>query len=232
MKLELCVTDLEGMRLAKKYKFNRIELCVNLEQGGTTPSNGLVKLALRQKLETHVLIRPRIGGFCYEDSEKETLLSEIHSLLNLPVSGFVVGALKHNKEIDSTLLGEIIKLTKQKELTFHRAFDEMANWEDGSEVLKCLHFKRVLTSGLATNVDAGIPNYAKIKEVFRDKIELMTGGGVNPKNIFSIIQNIQPDAIHFSATSYIDLENSKFATTRMKIDEKKLVSMLQAINYI
>lgn len=232
MKLELVATDLEGIRLAKKYNFDRVELCVNLELGGTTPSNGLVLLSLQQQLETHVLIRPRVGGFTYNDFEKETLLAEIHGLMDLPVSGFVVGALKENKEIDTTLLGEIRKLTKQKELTFHRAFDEMENWEDGVDILKYFRFKRVLSSGRAANVDAGLNNYAKIKEVLGEGIELMTGGGVNIGNIAKIEQHVQPDAIHFSAASKIPPEKSKFSTDRMKIDEKKLVGMLNSIKGI
>ena len=230
MKLELCVTDKLGITLAKKYNFDRIELCVNLEQGGTTPSNGLVLLALQQHLETHVLIRPRAGGFCYDGFEKETILAEIHGFNDLPVKGFVVGALKENKEIDTTFLGEISKLTRGKELTFHRAFDEMAEWKDGVEILKYFKFKRVLTSGRAANVEKGLANYAEIKEAFREKLELMPGGGVNASNISNIAQTVQPSAIHFSAASKMQAEKSKFSTDRMKIDEQKLVSMLKAIS--
>jgi copper homeostasis protein len=229
MKLELCVTDKTGILLAKKYKLDRIELCMNLEQGGTTPTNGLVLLALQQRLETHVLIRPRAGGFVYDDHEKETLLAEIHGLMDLPVSGFVVGALKESKEIDTTLLGEIRKLTKTKDLTFHRAFDEMAEWQDGVEVLKYFRFKRVLTSGRSANVETGFDNFKGIKELFGEKLELMPGGGVNPQNIARLANEIRPAAIHFSAASTLKKEDSKFATNRMKIDERKLVSMLNEL---
>ncbi len=229
MKLELCVTDLKGILLAKKYGFNRVELCINLEVGGTTPSNGLTLLALQQQLETHVLIRPRAGGFAYSDLEKETLLAEIHGLMDLPVTGFVVGALKENKEIDTTLIGEIRKLTKKKELTFHRAFDEMTNWENGVEVLKFFRFKRVLTSGRTANVDQGFDNYKQIKEVFGNDLELMIGGGVNQGNIARLAKEIQPDAIHFSAAAAGAVENSSFSINRLQISEKKLTEMLAAL---
>lgn len=229
MKLELCVTDKTGILLAKKYKLDRIELCMNLEQGGITPTNGLTLLALQQHLETHVLIRPRAGGFMYDDQEKETLLAEIHGLMDLPVTGFVVGALKANKEIDTTLLGEIRKLTKTKDLTFHRAFDEMENWQDGVEVLKYFRFKRVLTSGRSANVESGFNKFKMIQEAFGDQLELMTGGGVNPQNIARLANEIQPAGIHFSAASTLKREDSKFATDRLKIDERKLVSMLNEV---
>jgi copper homeostasis protein len=229
MKLELCVTDLKGIQLAKKYRFDRVELCNNLEIGGTTPSNGLTLLALQQHLETHVLIRPRAGGFAYNDLEKETLLAEIHGLMDLPISGFVVGALKENKEIDTTLIGEIRKLTKKKELTFHRAFDEMASWEDGVEVLKFFRFKRVLTSGRAANVDLGLENFKRIQEVFGNDLEMMTGGGVNQGNIGRLAHEINPSAIHFSAAAKGTKDNSSFAINRLEINEQKLVEMLSAL---
>jgi copper homeostasis protein len=60
LQLELCAASIEAIDLAKKYQFDRIELCQNLEQGGLTPSAGLIAAALEQGVNTHVLIRPRI----------------------------------------------------------------------------------------------------------------------------------------------------------------------------
>jgi copper homeostasis protein CutC len=87
-----------------------------------------------------------------------------------------------------------------------------------------------LTSGRATNVEKGMANYAEIKDIFGEKLELMPGGGVNASNILNIAQTVQPSAIHFSAASILQAEKSKFSTDRMKIDEQKLVSMLKAIS--
>jgi copper homeostasis protein len=229
MKLELCATDPKGLHLAKKYKFDRIELCVNLEMGGLTPSPGLVHMALNLGLETHALIRPRAGGFVYSDIEKELILAEIHALKFLGVHGFVIGALKENKEIDTTLIGEIAKITKGKELTFHRAFDEMAEWQDGVGVLKFFQFKRVLSSGRAKNVDEGMKNYTEIKSLFGTDLELMIGGGVNVKNAKDLVEEIQPSALHFSGANVIQDKNSKFGGNRMEIDEKKVYDILTSL---
>jgi|TARA_R110000737_G_C14624685_1_gene494461 copper homeostasis protein len=229
MKLELCVTDPKGLQIAKKYRFDRVELCVNLEMGGLTPSPGLVHMALNLGLETHALIRPRAGGFVYSDAEKELILAEIHALKYLGVHGFVVGALKENKEIDTTLIGEIAKITKGKELTFHRAFDEMAEWEDGVGVLKFFQFKRVLTSGRAANVDEGMKNYTEIKDLFGNDLELMIGGGVNAKNAKELVEDFQPSALHFSGANVIQDKKSMFGGNRMEIDEKKVYSILSSL---
>ncbi|MFM7757388.1 MAG: copper homeostasis protein CutC, partial [Crocinitomicaceae bacterium] len=69
--VELCASSVESLLLASKYKVSRIELCQDLDQGGLTPSPGLFQLAKELKLETHVLIRPRAGGFCYSSDEKK-----------------------------------------------------------------------------------------------------------------------------------------------------------------
>ncbi|MGB7343863.1 MAG: copper homeostasis protein CutC [Pirellulaceae bacterium] len=228
MKLELCVTDYAGILLAKKHRLDRIELCANLGQGGTTPSHGLVQLAL-QHIETHVLIRPRVGGFVYDGLEKETLLAEIHQLSKLPVAGLVVGALDANKQIDETLLTDVRKLVKDRVLTFHRAFDEMEDWEAGVEVLKRLRFSRVLTSGRADDVDAGFNSFRKLKEVFADDLELMPGGGIHCQNILRIAEEVQPAAIHFSATSKMPREDSRFATDSLCVAENKLTEILNAV---
>lgn len=229
MKLELCVTDPKGIQLAKKYRFDRVELCVNLEMGGLTPSSGLVHLALNTGLETHALIRPRAGGFVYSDAEKELILAEIHALKYLGVHGFVVGALKESKEIDTTLIGEISKIAKGKELTFHRAFDEMEEWEDGVDVLKFFKFKRVLSSGRASNVNDGMINLNEIKDCFGNELDLMVGGGINAKNIKRVQSEIEPAAIHFSGSNVIQDNDSLFGGSRMQIDEKKVFEILTAL---
>ena len=77
--------------LAKKYSVERIELCQNLEIGGTTPSHGLVEYALELGLETHVLVRPRMGGFVYTEDEYEIMFKDARLFKALGVEGLVVG---------------------------------------------------------------------------------------------------------------------------------------------
>ena len=76
MKIELCAASIDAIKLAKVNDVDRIELCQVLELGGLTPSPGIIEYALAYGLETHVLIRPRPGGFIYTEEEKE--LSLIH----------------------------------------------------------------------------------------------------------------------------------------------------------
>ena len=90
--IELCAASIEAVRLAKDFNIDRVEVCQNLESGGLTPSVSLVKTALELKLKTHVLIRPRVGGFVYSNQELELIEKEISFFNDLGVDGVVIGA--------------------------------------------------------------------------------------------------------------------------------------------
>jgi len=229
-KIELCSASVEAIRLARRFDIDRIELCQNLEQGGLTPSAGLVKFAVDKGIETHVLIRPRAGGFFYHSDEFEVMLDEVKTLQELSVSGIVVGALSDHFLPDIKNLNEIIKAAEGLDLTFHRAFDEVVDWKKSLDLLIGAGFKRVLSSGLASNVEIGMYNLAKMKQFVGNSIEIMPGGGVNLSNIHRIIEEVKPDAIHFSGTvkTLLD-EESLFSETILKVDEKKIEKLVQGL---
>ncbi|MBM3186886.1 MAG: copper homeostasis protein CutC, partial [Bacteroidetes bacterium] len=45
MKIELCAASQEAIQIASDLKIDRIELCQNLDQGGLTPSAGMIQYA-------------------------------------------------------------------------------------------------------------------------------------------------------------------------------------------
>ena len=230
LQLELCAASVEALTLAKTHGFDRIELCQNLEQGGLTPSAGLIGQALNLGLETHVLIRPRAGGFHYEQAEIEVIQREIEFCKNLGVQGVVVGLLKSNFELDKSLLQDLMQLAPELDWTFHRAFDESLDWKRSLDVLMELGFKRVLTSGFASNVEIGLPILLQMCEYANGRIEIMAGGGVNAGNIAKLAQIPNIAAVHFSATQKELLdEDSAFSETILKVSESRLQRILAAI---
>jgi copper homeostasis protein len=230
LQLELCAASVEALTLAKTHGFDRIELCQNLEQGGLTPSAGLIGQALNLGLETHVLIRPRAGGFHYEQAEIEVIQREIEFCKNLGVQGVVVGLLKSNFELDKSLLQDLMQLAPELDWTFHRAFDESLDWKRSLDVLMELGFKRVLTSGFASNVEIGLPILLQMCEYANGRVEIMAGGGVNAGNIAKLAQIPNIAAVHFSATQKELLdEDSAFSETILKVSETRLKRILSAI---
>lgn len=229
MKIELCAASVEAISLAKKLGFHRIELCQNLEQGGLTPSAGMIRYAMDLGIETHVLIRPRAGGFFYSPEELELIQKDLECSQRFGVQGVVVGLLKSNFDIDV----ENLSLLKAKHpdfcWTFHRAFDESIDWKRSMDQLIKLGFNRILTSGFASHVDIGLPILKEMKTFSNGRIEIMAGGGVNAGNIQKISSEVQPDAIHFSGTSKVLLdEDSAFSETILKVDERRVRRIIEA----
>ena len=230
IKIELCAASIEAIEIARKLNIDRIELCQDLEQGGLTPSAGLIQYAISKDIETHVLIRPRAGGFHYSEMELEVILNDIIISKKLGVKGIVVGVLQANFELDISALQKIKAVSDGLELTFHRAFDESIDWKKSIDALVELGFNRILTSGFASNVEIGFENLKKMVEFAENQIEIMPGGGINAANIAKIINEISPKSIHFSGTvkSILD-EDSLFSETILKVDEKRVLRILDCI---
>jgi copper homeostasis protein len=114
--------------------------------------------------------------------------------------------------------------------TFHRAFDESVDWKRSLDILIELGYKRVLTSGFASNVELGIPILSQMCKYAAGRIEIMAGGGVNAGNISKLAQIEQLSAVHFSATQKELLdEDSAFSETILKVNENRLKRILASI---
>jgi len=229
LKIELCVSSIEAILAAKELNFDRIEICANLEQGGLTPSSGFIQTALDVNLETHVLIRPRTGGFVYTPKEIDLILTEISEVAKLNVKGIVVGVLDERMRLNHDALKEIKSVWGERDLTFHRAFDDLIEWKQELSWLMDRGFSRVLSSGVSRSIENGIPNLAEMKKHAAGKIEIMAGGGINLANIGPILKNAQPDAIHFSGTAKKSVDpDSLFSEKRLVFDPVKASKLLES----
>ena len=230
IKIELCAASIEAIEIARELNIDRIELCQDLEQGGLTPSAGLIKFAISKNIETHVLIRPRAGGFHYSEMELEVILNDILIAKKLGAKGSVVGVLQANFELDIPALQKIKAGSEGLELTFHRAFDESINWKKSIDTLVEQGFNRILTSGFASNVEIGMDILKLMTEYAKDRIEIMPGGGVSAANVNKLINYILPAGIHFSGTTKQILdEDSNFSETILKVDKNKVKRILDMI---
>lgn len=230
MKIELCAASLEAIQLAKEFNFDRIELCQTLEQGGITPSPGMIEYAVAYGIETHVLIRPRPGGFNYSWDEVEIILRDIRECKAIGANGVVIGVLDNVGLIDRKALDLMIKQAEGMEVTFHRAFDDTFEFDKSLDVLIEAGVDRVLSSGLGSNVEIGMPILSQMMRYSAGKIEIMPGGGVNSSNVKNLMETVKPDAIHFSGTSKFLLdEDSMFSETILKVDPQKVDRLLKEI---
>jgi hypothetical protein len=73
--VEVCTASIESVLAARRAP--RVELCSGLQQGGVTPSAGLIAAATAVHREVHVLIRPRPADFIYSPAEMNVMLEDI-----------------------------------------------------------------------------------------------------------------------------------------------------------
>ena len=230
MKVELCAASIEAIQLAKKLEFDRIELCQNLEMGGMTPSPGFIDYAVAYGINTHVLIRPRPGGFKYNWDELEIMFRDILECRNMGAKGVVIGALNEFGTIDEKAVALMVEKAADLDVTFHRAFDETYNYEKSIDTLVNLGVKRILSSGMGSSVELGMNNLKEMMDYANGRIEIMAGGGINANNIEKLIMEVRPDAVHFSGTKKFLLdEESLFSETILKVSSEKVQRLLDVI---
>src|SRR6185503_1705508 len=99
--IEVCVDSVESSIAAEQGGADRVELCDNLLEGGTTPSAGAIAVAReRLTIGLQVIIRPRGGDFCYSDVEFEVMRRDIALAKQLSANGVVIGLLDPDGAVD------------------------------------------------------------------------------------------------------------------------------------
>lgn len=204
MIIEVASNSLDSARVAQKAGADRIELFSNSVLGGTTPSYGLLKSVMAElTIPVNVLIRPRGGDFLYSEAEKQVIFEDIALCRELGVNGLVIGCLTPEGEIDQPYLKELIKACGDKEITFHRAFDCVADWKKAIDVLVDHGVKRILTSGLMNHAADGIKNLKAFVEYADDRITILAGGGIGAQNIEDIAEYSGLNEFHLSGKTIV-----------------------------
>lgn len=189
---EACVESLIDAIEAEKRGADRIELCDNLSQGGTTPSYGTIKLALSTlKIPVFPIIRPRGGDFYYTPAEIEVIKEDIKICKSLGVKGVVLGILTADKKIDFKTLAEFMELAKPMEVTFHKAIDELEDPTLVIDELINLGVKRILSSGTKPTALEGRDILNKMIEKAGDRLTIVVAGKVT-KEILPEVSNLIP----------------------------------------
>ncbi|PXY42057.1 copper homeostasis protein CutC [Flavobacterium cheongpyeongense] len=198
--LEIACFNYESALIAQENGADRIELCENMQLGGTTP-NYVLTVRVREKLsiKMHVIIRPRGGDFVYSDEEIAEMKQDLKQFKKLGVDGFVFGILNEDGSINKKKNQELVNLAYPLSCTFHRAFDVVKNVEQSLEdIIEC-GFKTILTSGQELNVEEGVFNLEKIQKLANNRIEIMPGGGLRSSNIKLLQDKLEPTFYHSSA---------------------------------
>lgn len=237
--LETIAFSLRSCSLAQTAGANRIELCDNPGEGGTTPSYGFIKAA-RQVLTIDLfpIVRPRGGDFLYTEEEFEIMKADVQVCKDLGCDGVVFGLLNEDASIDKVRCKVLVQLAYPMSVTFHRAFDRVIDPSQALEdVIEC-GFERILTSGFYATAMDGIDNLKKLIQVADERIVIMPGSGVRATNIGELAQ--ATDAVEFHSSARIMKQtNMKVFNDNMKenlksfgIDEEEIKNMVEILSQL
>lgn len=243
--LEVCAGSLTSALNALDGGANRIELCDNLSEGGTTPSPGTIRQVRKHlKIPVFVLVRPRPGDFLYSSEEFESMKEDILYCKEHRAEGVVLGLLKQDGSVDVARCSELIELARPMQVTFHRAFDLTRDPFEAMESIIDLGCERILTSGQAVTAIGGSDLISSLIRIAGDRIIIMPGGGITENNIMETLRKTGAVEVHASLRSPVG-SNMKYRNDRTSMgkpgtDEyswletdpgrvRKLVSMLQEI---
>lgn len=230
--LEICVGSWQSAMAAQLGGANRIELCDNLAEGGTTPSLGMLRHCKKHlKIPFFPIIRPRGGDFVFSNDEFEIMKEDVVACREMGCEGIVIGMLLKDGSIDMERCSELIALAVGMQITFHRAFDRCNDLEKGLEDIVQLGCHRVLTSGAKQYAIEGLNVLKSLLIQADSRISIMPGSGINELNLAQIVQISGANEFHTTAKMSfdfgVDITDGKKLITYETSSEK--VAMLKEI---
>ncbi|HYE56070.1 MAG TPA: copper homeostasis protein CutC [Chitinophagaceae bacterium] len=182
--IEIATSDFPSSLAAATGGADRIELCDNLSEGGTTQSYGTIRLC-REKLSIALfpIIRPRGGDFLYTREEFEIMRQDVQLCRQLGCDGVVIGLLNPDGSIDTERTARLVEAAYPMEVTFHRAFDRCRDPFEALEQLISIGCSRILTSGQKPTAPEGVDLITELVKKAEDRIIIMPGSGVRAENI-------------------------------------------------
>ena len=207
--LEVCIDSLASARAAIAGGADRIELCSALPIGGLTPYTELLR-QIREESDIPIrcLMRPRAGDFLYTSGEIQLMAMQIRQLKAAGASGFVIGCLTPEGQLDEAAMTPLIEAADGSGLTLHRCIDVSRDPEETYLSAAKLGIDTVLTSGGGSNCLAGKETITRLLQL-RDETngpEILIGAGVKASVIETFLSDL-PTARAFHMSGKTEIES-------------------------
>lgn len=221
--LEIIGMTVEDAKAIESCGADRIELVSALTEAGLTPSFGLIERVVNSvNIPVNVMIRHHANSFVYSKDDIQIMKKDIEIVNSLGANGVVLGLLNLENNIDEDSLIELLEVSGNLDITFHKAIDD-TNLINSIEILnKYDKITNVLTSGGHGNIINNIDMINKMT-MKADNIKMLVGGGLNFDNIEYILKNTKNTDFHFGTAVRVD--KNPFD----KIDEVKLKRLVDIL---
>ena len=143
------------------------------------------------------------------------------------MDGVVLGVLTQERRVDVARTRELVKLARPLPVTFHRAFDDIADLDAGLEDVIETGATRLLTSGGASSAPAGIESLARLAATAKERIIVVPGGGINATNIVQIAQQTGARELHSGLGSVLGYGQKDYDLFQSEV--RKLAAQLATV---
>jgi copper homeostasis protein len=222
--LEISVESLEAALAAERGVADRIELCADLFVGGVTPGAALLRTVRAQvRIPIFSMVRPRAGDFVYSNTEFMEMKHFIGDAKEFGMDGIVLGVLTKDHQVDVERTRELVELAMPLPVTYHRAFDDVADLRQALEDVIQTGARRILTSGGTKSALAGAAVLAELVAAAGDRITIVPGAGINASTISQVVKQTGAREFHSglgSTLPYGSSDYEKFETEVQKLAER------------
>ena len=202
--IEIATSDFLTTRSAVEGGADRIELCANLAEGGTTPSYGHIRKCREAfNVLIYPIIRPRGGDFLYNTEEFGIMLQDVKLCKQLGCDGAVIGLLNIDGAIDTKRTSLLVEAAYPLGVTFHRAFDRCRDSFEAMEQLIEIGVERILTSGQKPLAPDAAELIAQLNKAADERIIIMPGSGVRKENVKMLAEQTGCVEFHSSLRSKV-----------------------------
>ena len=209
--LEISVEALESALAAERGGADRIELCRNLSVGGVTPDADLLRAVRAQvRIPIFSMVRPRAGDFVYSSAEFTEMKRSVVRAKESGMDGVVLGVLTKEHRVDVERTRELTELARPLPVTYHRAFDEIADLDQALEDIIQSGAKRILTSGGAKSALEGAATLAKLIEAAGERIAIVPGAGISSVNIAEVARRTRAREFHSGLSAALPYGSNEY----------------------
>ncbi len=182
----VCCRPVDAL-IAVENGATQIELCVAIEQGGLTPSRGLLK-TVRELVSVPIfaMLRPRPGGFCYDEHEFRAMVRDAEGLLEDGADGLVFGILNLNQTLDEARNCYLVNLCEERPCVLHRSFDRTPDLEASLRAAHDAGFHRILSSGGSAAAAEGATELRRLDQL--NLVPMLPGGGIRAHNAGEVLR--------------------------------------------
>jgi copper homeostasis protein len=202
MLLEVIATTVWDAITAERNGADRIELITGISEGGLTPSLGLIEeVRAAVSIPVRVMVRPHARSFIYDDSDIAVMRRDIRHIAAVGGLSIVMGMLRPDGRIDEKALEVLLEEAAGLPVTFHRAFDEVADQLEALEVLlRYPQITDILTSGGRPTAPEGAERLAVLERLTSGQpLSILAGSGLTAAGLRDFVRDTGVHRVHFGS---------------------------------